>query len=290
VDLTTGLDGTDARAAVRYCEDVTKRRARNFWYGIRLLPAPKRHALAAVYAMSRRIDDIGDGSMPEPDKRRALDQVQASLDAISPDSLDRVLAALGVASRQFPLPVSAFVDLIDGVRMDLDGERYRTFSDLERYCRRVAGSVGRLSLAVFGARRPSEDAALADDLGVAMQLTNVLRDIREDLDRGRVYLPEEDLAEFGAAASDLRGPSNPRTAALIRFEAFRARDWFGRGLRLLRDLDRRSAACAGAMAGIYVRLLHRIEDSPGTVLERRLSLPAWEKGWVAARALAGGVG
>jgi phytoene synthase len=279
----------NAATAVKYCEDVTRTRARNFWYGIRLLPEHKRQALASVYAMARRIDDVGDGTAPLHEKREGLDRIEASLAGARPSSADPVLAALGVAAVRFPIPMDAFRDLVDGVRMDLDDHHYRTWDDLELYCGRVAGSVGRLSLGVFGARDPVEDPRLADDLGVAMQLTNVLRDVREDLERGRVYLPDEDLDRFGVVREDLRpGGGSAGAAELVRFEASRARHWFARGLPLLHHLDRRSAACAAAMAGIYRRLLVRIDASPEAVLERRLSLPGWEKAWVATRALAGG--
>ena len=272
--------------AVAFCEGVTRARARNFWYGIRLLPRPKREALAAVYALSRRIDDVGDDGLPEAHQRAALDAIVASLTAIAPDASDPVLAALGLASRRFDIPVDAFVDLIEGVRMDLDGTSYTTFDELVVYARRVAGSVGRLSLSVFGSSDPQRAAPLADDLGVAMQLTNILRDVAEDLGRGRVYLPAEDLDRFGCSSSDLAGPPDRRVAELIRFEARRAEGWFERGLGLLPMLDRRSAACAGAMAGIYRRLLRRIARHPESVLHERVSLPGWQKAAVAARALA----
>lgn len=272
---------------VAYCEEVTRRRARNFWYGIRLLPPAKRHALAAVYAMSRRIDDVGDGDMPLEQKRAALDDIEDSLGAVRPDSADPVLAALAQAGSAFPIPLGAFGDLVAGVRMDLDGVEYATFDDLVPYCRRVAGSVGRLSLSVFGAPDPPSAEPLADDLGVAMQLTNVLRDVHEDLGRGRVYLPAEDLDRFGVELADLAGPGSDRTASLIRFEADRGRSWFRRGLGLLSMLDRRSRACAGAMSGIYSRLLLRIEATPNAVLTGRLSLSGGQKAWVAWRALWG---
>jgi len=276
-------------AAVRYCEDVTRTRARNFWYGIRLLPEPKRQGLASVYAMARRIDDIADGDLGAAEKREALDDVSASLARISPSSPDPVLAALGIAAVRFPLPLEAFHDLVAGVRMDLDGHVYGTWTDLELYCRRVAGSIGRLSLGIFGTRDRESDAALADDLGVAMQVTNVLRDVREDLHRGRVYLPTEDLDRFGVTREDLAAARSPdgHRDRLIRSEVNRAREWFRSGLSLLPRLDRRSAACAGAMAGIYRRLLDRIDAHPEAVLEGRLSLPAWEKAWVATRAISG---
>ena len=276
-------------ASIRFCEDVTRRRARNFWYGIRLLPTAKRRALAAVYAMSRRIDDVGDGDLPLAAKRAELDRIERCLSGVVPNARDPVLAALAQAAATFPLPMEAFHDLVAGVRMDLDHAGFSRFEDLLPYCRRVAGSVGRLSLAVFGI--PSGEAAradgLADDLGVAMQLTNIIRDVREDLARGRVYLPADDLDRFGCSADDLARPATAATAALIRFEVERARSWFRRGLELLPLLDRRSAACAGAMAGIYTRLLERIREAPGEVLRRRVSLSGGEKAWVAARALAG---
>ena len=281
-------NGSSTAASIRYCEEVTRRRARNFWYGIRLLPPPKRHALAAVYAMARRIDDIGDGSLTVEEKRSGLDRIEASLALIHPGSADPVLAALGFAAARFPLPVGAFNDLLDGVRMDLDGVTYPTFDHTVVYCRRVAGSIGRLSLGVFGASHMDVCDPLADDLGVAMQLTNILRDIREDRAAGRMYLPAEDLERFGCAPTILAGPVSPRVVALIRFEASRAGTWFQRGLALLSHLDRRSAACAGAMAGIYLRLLERIDAHPDAPLRRRVSVPGWQKALVAAEALVGG--
>jgi 15-cis-phytoene synthase len=275
--------------AVRYCEEVTRRRARNFWYGIRLLPRPKREALAAVYAMARRIDDVGDGGLAPTAKLASLDRIEKSLGKIGAGSKDPVLAALGLAAERFPLPVGAFRDLLEGVRMDVRGTGYRVFDDVVLYGRRVAGSIGRLSLGIFGSNRMAEAEPLADDLGVAMQLTNILRDVREDLERGRLYVASEDLERFGCTRQTLAGSPTGPAVALIRFEADRARAWFRRGLGLLGQLDRRSAACAGAMAGIYLHLLKRIEDRPQDVLAGRIELPRWEKALVAGEALAGRV-
>jgi len=281
------LSGTAATAMdpFRYCETVTRTRARNFWYGIRLLPVPKRQAMAAIYAMARRIDDVGDGDLPVESQRTALDEIEASISRIDPASPDPVLAALGRAAAAFPIPLSAFVELIDGVRMDVAGANYRTFDDLLPYCRRVAGAVGRLSLGVFGSERMDEATSLADDLGVAMQLTNIIRDVREDLARARVYIPAEDLERFGCRRENLANPFSDTAQSLMRFEASRARQWFGRGIGLLPLLDRRSAACAGAMAGIYSRLLRRMESRPQDALAGRVSLSPGQKAWVAARAL-----
>ena len=176
-------------------------------------------------------------------------------------------------------------DLIDGVEMDVHGYEYETFDELVLYCRRVAGSIGRLCLAIFGSTDIERADRLADDLGVAMQLTNILRDVREDLDNGRVYLPAEDLRRFGC--EDLRAAPPDGFARLISFEADRAREWFDRGLGLLDLVDGRSASCVAAMTGIYRRILDRIDRSPEVVLDHGVSLPPWEKTWVAIRSLAG---
>ena len=239
---------------------MSSARGSTFYYGIRLLPRERREALFAVYALARRIDDIADGDLPAEEKLRLLAEKRARLPASS-----------------------AFHDLIDGAEMDVRGARYETFDDLLVYARRVGGSIGRLSLAVFGTTDRAAAEPLADDLGVALQLTNVLRDIREDLARGRVYVPADDLDRFGVS---LDPPSGP-VADLVRFEAARAHEWFARGLDVLAYLDRPSATSVAAMAGMYRRLLGRIEREPESVLERRVSLPAWEKGWVAARSLIG---
>jgi 15-cis-phytoene synthase len=314
----------DTRAAYRYCEEITWSQARNFAYGIRLLPPAKRQALAAVYAFARRIDDIGDGDLPPPAKLAALADARASVTALSAGhhppggngSLPRenggppgdgaaddlVLVALADAASRFDIPLAAFGELIDGCEADVRGTTYRTFDDLLHYCRCVAGSIGRLSLGVFGTADVATAAPLADALGVALQLTNILRDIRGDYLGGRVYLPAEDFERFGCSlgngalqpgaaehGSGQHGPGNgadgDKLAALVEFEAERAGAWYAKGLTLIPLLDWRSAASAGAMAGIYHRLLERIAATPGAVLERRMSLSPQEKALVAARSL-----
>ena len=332
----------DVHAAYQHCEQITWTQARNFSYGIRLLPPAKRQALAAVYAFARRIDDIGDGDLPKPAKLAALANARASVTALGAQrSLpsqngkpaganggsasgnggpsgaatdgDLVLVALTDAAGRFDIPLPAFGELIDGCEADVRGTTYRTFDDLLHYCRCVAGSIGRLSLGVFGTADVATAAPLADALGVALQLTNILRDIREDYLGGRIYLPAEDFERFGCSLENgalqqvpggngslpsghlarghlARGPGDggneDKLAALVEFEAQRASTWYARGLTLIPLLDRRSAASAGAMAGIYFRLLERIAASPRAVLERRMSLSAGEKALVAARSLA----
>ncbi len=290
----------DVSAAYRHCEEITRSQARNFSYGIRLLPPAKRRALSAVYAFARRIDDIGDGDLPPDEKLAALGQARAEVTKLAeetqspadrgPGHDDPVLTALGDAGRRFPIPLAAFGELIDGCEADVRGTKYTTWDDLHHYCRCVAGSIGRLSLGVFGTPDVATAEPLADALGVALQLTNILRDIREDYGTGRVYLPAEDFKRFGAELrrSGSGGPADdPKLVELVVFEADRARDWYARGLRLMPMLDRRSAACTGAMAGIYYRLLQSISASPDAVLHRRVSLSAGQKATVAARALAG---
>jgi phytoene synthase len=267
-------------AGYELCREITKANAGNFYYGIRLLPRERRLALCCVYAFARRVDDVADGELPAEDKLRELERLRSALDALAASS-ESQLQALGDAASRYPIPLSSFHDLIDGAEQDVRGVDVETVDDLVAYCRRVAGSIGRLSLGVFGARDPERAGELGDDLGVALQLTNILRDVREDWQNGRVYLPREDLARFAVVPPDF-------TAELIRFEAERARAWFERGLQVLPLLDRPAAASVSAMAGIYRRLLDRIEREPAIVLrDERLSLTGWEKSWVAARSLAG---
>ncbi|WP_329568597.1 presqualene diphosphate synthase HpnD [Streptomyces sp. NBC_01361] len=285
-------------AAYSYCETVTGQQARNFAYGIRLLPTAKRRAMSAVYAFSRRVDDIGDGGLPPDVKADRLDETRALLARVrdgdvAEDDTDPVGVALAHAAHRFPIPLGGLDELIDGVLMDLRGETYETWDDLKVYCRCVAGAIGRVSLGIFGtepgARGAERASEYADTLGLALQLTNILRDVREDAADGRTYLPADDLAKFGCSAG-FDAPTPPAGsdfAGLVHFEVRRARALFAEGYRLLPLLDRRSGACVAAMAGIYRRLLDRIEREPEAVLRGRVSLPGREKAYVAVRGLSG---
>jgi phytoene synthase len=324
---------SDGELAAAYgrCEALTRTAAANFYWGIRLLAPERRRAMSAVYAFARRVDDIGDGTLAVADKLRLLDEASRELAAAESggvSSADPVMVALGDTHARFALPQGALEELIEGVRMDVRGESYESFEELVLYCRRVAGAIGRVCLAIF-ALREGVDAhvsgaeALADDLGVALQLTNILRDVREDAVNGRAYLPAEDLRRFGllgggrgergegdrgdggegdaqaaarlaaaAAQADTTsaldgGEQLDKLAALVRFEAERAQTWFERGMALAPLLDRRSAACVLAMAGIYRRLLERIEADPRAAAAARMSLPGREKAWVAVRGMLG---
>jgi phytoene synthase len=282
---------TEAYAA---CEEITNRAAKNFSYGIRLLPADRRAALSAVYAFSRRLDDIGDGDLLDDQKIEGLAKARADIHGLDPNSSDPVIVALADTAKRFPIPLEAFIELADGVESDIVPSTYDTFDDMVGYCRLVAGTIGRLSLGIFGTTEAAgrRDApGIADALGVALQQTNILRDVREDLLGGRTYLPQAELAAAGVKLSvdadgRLAGPEDA-LVDYLRMGAARAEEWYSRGLVLLDLLDRRSAACCGALAGIYLRLNRRIRADPSAVLAQRVSLPGWEKALVAGRSLAG---
>jgi len=276
---------SNVEQAYEHCEALTRRAAANFYYGIRLLPHEKRRATCAVYAFARRVDDIGDGRIDEREKLELLDAAAQALREVSVSSIDPVMVALADAQKNFSLPLDALEDLIAGVRMDVEGKSYEQFEDLLVYCRLVAGSIGRLCLAIFGAREQKRARLLADDLGVALQLTNILRDLSEDATIGRVYLPREDLARYKVSDDGRFDGEEGQLDALVRFEARRAGEWFDRGLQLVPYLDRRSGACVLAMANIYRGVLTRIENDPECARLIRTSLPIWEKGWVASRSV-----
>lgn len=269
----------------RHCESITRQAAANFYYGIRLLPREKRQATCAVYAFARRVDDIGDGLIAPREKLDLLEVCGRSLQNMRTSDMDPVMAAMADARARFGLPMDAMEGLLAGVRMDVQGASFQTFEDLLLYCRRVAGTIGRLCLAIFGSGDPPRAIALADDLGVAMQLTNVLRDICEDAERDRVYIPREDLDLYRLSADGRFDGAEGQLDAMMRFQARRAGEWFERGLELVPLLDRRSGACVLAMSNIYRGVLEQIVDDPRLARRERVSLPIWRKGWVATRSL-----
>ena len=273
----------NVEAAYAECRGISRASGSTFYAGMRLLPAPRRDAVFAIYALARRIDDIADGAFSADDKLDALAEIRNELRRL-PVTDDLVLAAVADAARRYPIPLDAFDDLVAGAEMDVRGHDYTTFADTELYGRRVAGSIGRLTLGVFETTDRARAEQLAEELGVALQLTNILRDLTEDLRSGRRYLPSEDLYRFGCRVTDghIGGPAE----LLVAFEAQRALNRLARGLTLVPLLDRRSAACVLAMAGAYRRLLERIATHPELVLHGRPALRRWEKGLVLAQSLA----
>ncbi len=235
---------------------LTRARARNFAYGIMVLPKPKRRAIAAIYAFAREVDDIADGDGPPDEKRAALEQLHRRLDA--PAGEEAMWVALADARGRFPISAKALHDLVDGGLIDLDRQRYETFDALADYCAHVAGAVGIACTAVYGADQPQR----AELLGIALQLINIIRDVKEDWQLGRVYLPQAELASFGVSEQDIdSGVVTPAWQALMAYQAARARRYLDEGLVLLDALDRRSSACVATFAGLYRATLERVEAS-----------------------------
>ena len=231
-----------------------------------VLPRPKRRAIAAIYAFARRVDDIADGDLPDDEKRARLEELHAVLD--QPGS-DPVLVALADARSRYPVPAEALHALIDGGLQDTRQNRYAIFEELHGYCRKVAGAVGVACVAVYG----SDDTERAETLGVGLQLINIVRDVREDWELGRVYLPQDELAAYGVTEDDLAaGLVTPHWQALMAFQASRARAYVQDGLELLDSLDSRSAACVGTFAGLYRATLDRIEARGFDVFEGSVRL------------------
>jgi len=259
-------------AAYAEVQRLTRRRARNFAYGIMVLPREKRRAVAAIYAFARRVDDVADGELPDDEKRTRLEELLRALD--DEPRGDAMLLALGDARRRFPIPGSALRALVDGGLQDLERRRYATFDELDGYCRKVAGAVGVACVAVYG----SNDLERAETLGVALQLINIIRDVREDWELGRVYLPQDELTSFGVTEDDIAAArAGEDWRALMTFQAERARAHLREGLRLLDSLDARSALCVSTFAGIYRATLDRIEAAGFNVFDGPPHLSALTK-------------
>ena len=240
-------------AAYAEVERLTRREARNFAYGIRVLPREKRRAISAVYAFARRVDDVADGELPEAEKRERLHGLRRALDERPGDPM---FVALADARSRFGIPDQPLHDLVDGGLQDTEQDRYADFGELHGYCRHVAGAVGVACVAVYG----SEDVARAETFGVALQLINIIRDVREDWELGRVYLPQDELAAYGVSEDDIAaGRAGAEWRALLSFQASRARAYLDEGLELLDSLDSRSAACVSTFAGLYAATLDRID-------------------------------
>ncbi len=275
-------------ASYRCAADVARRRARNFYYSFVVLPPAKRRAFCAVYAFMRYCDDVSDGSSTLENKRQSLQMWRAQLHAAVQGDLDGspILPAFHDAVRRFSIPADYFHWIIDGAEMDLTIDRYETFEDLYRYCFNVASAVGLVCLQIFGyadKRAPK----LAEQCGIAFQLTNILRDIKEDADMGRVYLPAEDLQRFQITAEELQGGvCDERFQKLMTYETNRAGEYYAQARSLLSLVDADSRAALWAMMEIYERLLKKIIRRRFNVFGRTIRLSSTEKTALALRALA----
>jgi len=256
---------------------ITRREARNFVWGIAVLPRPKRQAVAALYAFARRVDDIADDPSRSPaERRKLLDACGAAVQSLpsSPDG-DPVLVALADAVARYPIPQEALLDLVAGGLMDVERSRYASFDELREYCSRVAGAVGIACTAVYGPSDPEQAREKAVRLGLALQQINIMRDVREDWQLGRVYLPQDELERFGVTEDDIAaGRLGPRWRALMEHQAGRAEALLREGVALLPLLDRRSALCVRAFAGIYRGLLVQMRERGFDVFSERPRLSA----------------
>ena len=268
-----------------YCASKAAQSGSSFHYSFRLLDPPRRAAITALYAFCREVDDIVD-EMSDPNVARVkLAWWRTEIDRLYAGKPQHPVAlALAPVVRRYAIPEANLQTVLDGMQMDLDQVRYTDFAALELYCERVAGVVGLMSAEIFG----YSDAATRDyahDLGVAFQLTNIVRDVGEDARRGRIYLPQEDLARFGVPPSDLlQRRASPAFVALMAFEVDRARAWYDRALAKLPQRDRRAQRAGLAMAAIYRTLLDEIERDGYRVLDRRIALTPLRKLWIATRA------
>ncbi len=274
----------DIEHSYNYCCRVARTRAKNFYYSFVLLSRQQRKAMCAIYAFMRYCDDLSD----EPGANRAaIDRWRAELAAALEGRFSGhpVWPAFHHTVRRFGIPHEYFREMVDGVASDLEPRRFETFNELYRYCYQVASVVGLTTVHIFGFDTRSA-LPLAEKCGVAFQLTNILRDIREDAERGRVYLPGEDLRRFGVSERDLReGNRSEGFLRLMRFEAERAQRYYDESRPLLDLIHQRSRPSLWALVSIYSRLLERIKRSNYDVFTRRVRLSPLEKSWIVVRAL-----
>jgi 15-cis-phytoene synthase len=263
----------------------------NFYYSFLVLPPEKRRAIVAVWDFCRAVDDAVDEAEAEGAARSEVDRWRTELAAVFDGGIPQTPQGRTLATfvDQFNLPRSAFEALIEGVEMDLGSRRYETFDDLYEYCIRVASAVGLICLEIFGYGDP-RSRQYATDLGVALQLTNILRDVPDDLSRGRVYIPQEDLRAHGCCEADLererdaagRGVRSPKVKALLRQQAERARSYYAKAAAGLPAADRRRLSAAEIMGAIYRAILRRIERADYDVFSRVVRIPRPERAVIAA--------
>jgi phytoene synthase len=261
----------------RYCRELTRREAANFYWGFVALPRAQRTAIYALYSFAREVDDDADSSAGKSEVELFLHHRERIRRCFQGDPGDPVMRVLAHTVSRYCIPQLDLEALIDGVEMDLRVTRYETWSDVREYCRLVASTIGRMCVRIFGFSDPVA-IELGDELGVAMQLANILRDVREDASLGRVYLPQTDMRSFGVSETVLSGGRSCREwEALVRFEIERARGLFDSGLQVTQLIPRRAAACVLTMSGIYRAILAEIERDPCLPLRGRARLSGREK-------------
>jgi len=275
---------TDLELAYENCRLIARREAKNFYYAFLTLPAARRRAIYVAYAFCRHCDDSVDRVGSTPEKLTMLASLRGALqDTYLGHASGPVCLALADVADRYDIPQVYFQEVISGVECDLVKTRYQDFEQLRQYCYQVASVVGLICLQIFGYK---EDAAKrhAIDLGLAMQLTNIARDVREDLGFGRIYLPQDEMAQFGYSEAELRdGVVNEAFVELMRFQSQRAKCYFRSGFQLLPYLSFRSRACPAVLGQLYRKVLQRIESADYDVLHHRVSLSNSEKLRVSAQ-------
>lgn len=276
---------TTLAESYRYCNRIARLRARNFYYSFLLLPKPQRRAMCAIYAFMRYCDDLSDEPAAREAAGAAIERWRQDLEAALAGryGASPIWPAFHDTVQRYRIPERYFFEIIEGVRSDLQPRRFRTFEELYRYCYQVASVVGLTVIHIFGFRSP-DALPLAEKCGVAFQLTNILRDIKEDLERDRLYLPLEDLERFGVTPEALRSGDAPGVTELLRFEAARARAHYNEARPLLNLIDPASRPSLWALIEIYSRLLDHVERAGPAVLSQRVELPLREKLSIVVRA------
>lgn len=293
---------TQLSAAYSVCAGIARREAKNFYYAFLALPAPKRRALCAVYAFMRRADDIADDeSVAAAERTRVLSEWMARWERAEEGEAtdDPIFLALRDTVHRFQIPPARMAELVQGVAMDTEGARsYATFDQLYSYCYYVASVVGLVCIRIFG-YRDARAEKLAEETGIAFQLTNIIRDVKEDAEVGRTYLPQEDLQRFGIgdrlavnqsgelADGSGKAVDSARWKGLLRFEVDRARGYYASARELLPYISADSRPCLRVLVGIYSRLLERVAEHDYDVLTERVRLSGWEKTGILAKGLLG---
>ncbi|MBV8808244.1 MAG: phytoene/squalene synthase family protein [Acidobacteriaceae bacterium] len=285
------LNSGSVAASYRFCREVAKRRAKNFYYSFLLLEKPQRDAMCAIYAYMRHCDDLSDepATNDKSELRESIARWRMKLNRVLDGEMaeDPIWPAFHDTVERYKIPHRYFHEMIDGILSDIEPQQVRTFSDLYRYCYRVASVVGLTVIHIFGFRSTSA-LLLAEKCGVAFQLTNIVRDIREDALMGRVYVPREDLDRFGVTLDQLRSGSEDKAfRELMKFEATRARSYYDESAPLLELIEPKSRRSLWVLRQIYLRLLSRIEKADYSVLSRRVNVPKRTKiallGWAFLR-------
>lgn len=263
--------------AFKYCQRVSKNRAKNFYYAFRTLPVQKRQAIYAIYAFCRHCDDVTDGNLSTDEKKQLLTEIKTLLHHPEFVSGDPLFTALHETISKFEIPIDYFDDLMNGFEMDLTKNRFENFAELSCYCFCVASSVGLICLEIFGYDDPNSKAH-AIDLGIGMQLTNIIRDVKEDSERGRIYIPVEEIVSHQYSEAELIGGYvNDKYQSLMEFQAQRARRYLDSGQQLAPLVTTESRPCVAILYALYSIILNRIGDNDYRVFDRYIGLSNMEK-------------